>query len=162
MSTSRLAYCLLLCCLALPMAAQAEIFANARKGYSFTVPPHWRMANPDYTLTGPSGGSLSESALHPEGPKTLETISKTAGMIACIGADYHDTLERFELGGDNWKGLVSVFREPMRNNRLQRHVLQLVAQHGEDFRLFYLAVPSKEWLGDGSVARDMLAALRFD
>lgn len=143
------------------LPASAEIFGNPGGQYSFKVPPHWRLAHPDFTLTGPGGASLTESSLHPDGARTLERISKTAGMIACIGADYHDTLERFELSGENWTGLVSVFKEPRRSNRLQRHVLQLVAQHGEHFRLFYLAVPSQEWLSGGQSAREMLAALRF-
>lgn len=160
MSVSRLACCLIL--LVVPFAAFGEVIANSGKGYSFKVPPNWRMAHPDFTLTGPTGASLTESSLHPEGARSLEHISKTAGMIACIGADYQDTLERFELGGDNWKGLVSVFREPIRSNRHSRHVLQLVAQHGENFRLFYLAVPTQEWLGDRDAARALLAALRFE
>ncbi|WP_420466692.1 hypothetical protein [Panacagrimonas sp.] len=160
MSVSRLTCCLIL--LSVPAIGWAETISNAGKGYSFTVPANWRMAHPDFTLTGPTGASLTESSLHPAGTRSLEHISKTAGMIACIGADYQDTLERFELGGENWKGLVSVFKEPMRGNRHPRHVLQLVAQHGENFRLFYLAVPSQEWLGDRNAARALLAALRFD
>lgn len=160
MPAARLACCLAL--LMLPAIGTAGVYPNAGKGYSFTVPSSWRMAHPDYTLVGPGGASLTESSLRPDGARSLLHVSKTAGMIACIGADYHDTLERFELAGENWKGLVSVFREPARARGLQRHVLQLVAQHGDHFRLFYLALPSREWLADTAAARELLNALRFD
>ncbi|MCC2656747.1 MAG: hypothetical protein K0Q76_1855 [Panacagrimonas sp.] len=139
----------------------AEGFANPYKGYSFDVPANWRLSHPDYMLTGPRGESLSESDLPPKGERTLLKISKSAGMIACIGADYEDTNEQFELDGENWKGLVRVFVEPRRTNRQQRHVLQLVAQHGENYRLFYLAIPTQEWISDRDSPKRVLAALKF-
>ena len=142
--------------------ASAELFANARKGYSFEAPESWRLAHPDYMLTSTTGASLSESDLPPKGAQTLEKISKSAGMIACIGADYDDTDEQFKLDGEGWKGLVKVFLEPRRTNRQQRHVLQLVAQHGDDYRIFYLAVPTSEWLGNRGSFTKLLGALRFE
>lgn len=148
-------------CLLLAPAAFAEGFPNPHKGYTFDAPPNWRLSHPDYMLTGPSGQSLSESELPPNGERSLVKISKNAGMIACIGADYEDTDEQFALDGEGWKGLVKVFVEPRRTNRQQRHVLQLVAQHGQDYRLFYLAVPTPEWIGDRQAATRLLTALRF-
>lgn len=145
----------------LPWCAQAELFANNRKGYSFEAPPSWRLAHPDFMLMSPSGASLSESDLPPKGERSLERISKTAGMIACIGADYEDTREHFPLAGEGWNGLVSVFVEPTRTNRQPRHVLQLVTQRGNDYRLFYLAVPTREWMSDQGSFKSVLAALRF-
>lgn len=142
-------------------AAHAEGFPNPYKGYSFEAPSNWRLSHPDYMLTGPSGESLSESDLPPQGERSLIKISKNAGMIACIGADYEDTNEQFELDGENWKGLVKVFVEPRRTNRQQRHVLQLVAQHGENYRLFYLAIPTQEWKSDRDSTTRVLAALKF-
>ncbi|MGQ0697621.1 MAG: hypothetical protein ACT4PZ_05195 [Panacagrimonas sp.] len=140
--------------------ANAEVFSNPARTYFFEMPRPWYLAHPDFMLMSATGASLSESDL-PQGPQSLERISKTAGMIACIGADYSTTKERFELEGENWKGLVTVFVEPARTNRQPRHVLQLVAQHGKNFRLFYLAVPSREWLSDGAQSRKLLGALRF-
>lgn len=142
-------------------AASAEWFPNPYKGYTFEAPGSWRLSHPDYMLTGPSGESLSESDLPPHGERSLIKISKNAGMIACIGADYEDTNEQFALDGEDWKGLVKVFVEPRRTNRQQRHVLQLVAQHGKDYRLFYLAVPTQEWASDREAPKRVLAALRF-
>lgn len=143
------------------IAASAEVFPNPRKGYAFDAPANWRLSHPDYMLTGPRGESLSESDLPPQGERSLLKISKNAGMIACIGADYEDTNEQFELDGEGWKGLVKVFVEPRRTNRQQRHVLQLVAQHGENYRLFYLAVPTQEWVSNRDSPKRMLSALRF-
>lgn len=145
----------------LPWGAQAELFANPFKGYSFEAPPSWRLAHPDFMLMSPSGASLSESDLPPRGERSLEKISTTAGMIACIGADYEDTRQKFALAGEGWSGLVSVFVEPQRTNRQQRHVLQLVAQRGNDYKLFYLAVPTREWLSDQGSFKSVLGALRF-
>lgn len=153
---------LLLLLALLPTTAAAEVFANARKGYAFEASGGWRLAHPDFMLMSPSGAALSESDLPEHGPRSLEKIATTAGMIACIGADYHDTREQFRVSGANWNGLVSVFVEPTRSNRLPRHVLQLVAQSGERFRLFYLAVPSREWLADRVSTTRLLAALRFE
>lgn len=144
-----------------PWSAQAEVFANNAKGYAFEAPMGWRLAHPDFMLMSPSGASLSESDLPPRGERSLEKISKTAGMMACIGADYEDTDQKFSLTGQGWHGLVSVFWEPRRNNREQRHVLQLVVQHGQNYRLFYLAVPSREWLSDRHSFTQVLSALRF-
>jgi hypothetical protein len=145
----------------LASAASAEGFPNPYKGYSFDAPASWRLSHPDYMLTGPRGESLSESDLPPHGERSLIKISKNAGMIACIGADYEDTNEQFSLDGEDWKGLVKVFVEPRRTNRQQRHVLQLVAQHGDNFRLFYLAVPTQQWISDRAASTQLLAALRF-
>ena len=142
-------------------SASADGFANPLKGYTFHAPANWRLSHPDYMLTGPRGESLSESELPPQGERSLLKISKNAGMIACIGADYEDTNEQFELDGEGWRGLVKVFVEPRRSNRQQRHVLQLVAQHGDNYRLFYLAVPTQEWISDRDSPKRMLAALRF-
>lgn len=147
--------------LALSPGVSAELFANAARGYAFEVSGHWKLAHPDFMLMSASGSSLSESELPPRGERSLIKISKNAGMIACIGADYEDTREQFELRGENWNGLVSVFVEPRRSNRPPRHVLQLVAQRGEDYRLFYLAVPTREWLSDRAASTRVLAALRF-
>ncbi len=141
--------------------AQAEVFTHPYKGYSFQTPAQWRLANPDFMLMSASGASLMESDLPPRGEQSLENISKTAGMIACIGADYETTDERFDLSGDAWKGLVTVFREPARYGRPQRHVLQLVAQHGNVYRLFYLAVPTREWLSNREPFKNVLGGLRF-
>lgn len=142
-------------------AASAEVFPNPHKGYAFDAPANWRLSHPDYMLTGPRGESLSESDLPPNGERTLLKISKNAGMIACIGADYEDTNEQFELDGEGWRGLVKVFVEPRRTNRQQRHVLQLVAQHGQSYRLFYLAVPTQAWMQDRDTSKRVLSALRF-
>lgn len=144
-----------------PWSAQAEVFVNSAKGYVFDAPTGWRLAHPDFMLMSPSGASLSESDLPPRGERSLEKISKTAGMIACIGADYEDTEQKFSLTGEGWNGLVSVFWEPRRSNREQRHVLQLVVQHGQNYRLFYLAVPSREWLSNRHSFTQVLSALRF-
>lgn len=144
-----------------PWSAQAEVFANSAKGYVFETPAGWRLAHPDFMLTSPTGASLSESDLPPRGERSLEKISKTAGMMACIGADYQDTEQTFSLSGQGWNGLVSVFWEPRRHNREQRHVLQLVVQHGQNYRLFYLAVPSREWLSNQHSFTQVLSALRF-
>lgn len=144
------------------LAAQAEVFSNPAKGYSFHAPGQWRLANPDFMLMSPSGASLMESDLPPKGAQTLEKISKTAGMIACIGADYETTSERFDLAGEAWKGLVTVFLEPARYGRPPRHVLQMVTQHGEDYRLFYLAVPTREWLSNREPFKKVLGGLRFE
>lgn len=152
---------LILASFLLAPAASAEGFPNPYKGYTFEAPPSWRLSHPDYMLTGPRGESLSESDLPPQGERSLIKISKNAGMIACIGADYEDTNEQFELDGENWKGLVRVFVEPRRTNRQQRHVLQLVAQHGQDYRLFYLAIPTQEWKSNRAPFTGVLAALRF-
>ena len=152
---------LCLACLLLSPGASAELFANPAKGYSFEAPESWRLSHPDFMLTSPSGASLSESDIPPQGERSLLKISKSAGMIACIGADYEDTNEQFELKGENWNGLVKVFVEPRRSNRQPRHVLQLVAQRGSDYRLFYLAVPSREWLSDRGATTRVLGALRF-
>lgn len=152
---------LLLATLSAASPASAEHFPNAKKGYSFEAPESWRLSHPDYMLTSPSGSSLSESDLPPKGVQTLEKISKSAGMIACIGADYEDTNEQFKLDGEGWNGIVKVFLEPRRTNRPQRHVLQLVAQHGEEFRIFYLAMPSNEWLGNRTGFTQVLGGLKF-
>ncbi len=153
---------LLVASLLVAPAASAELFPNVRKGYNFDAPPSWRLAHPDYMLASPSGASLSESDLPPKGAHTLEKISKSAGMIACIGADYEDTNEQFPLDGEGWNGLVKVFVEPRRTNRQQRHVLQLVAQYGENYRIFYLAMPTTEWLGDRGTFTKVLGSLRFE
>lgn len=153
-------FVLLMALLALPLGASSETFSNRGKGYSFEAPRQWRLVNPDFMLMSASGASLSESDL-PQGPRSLERISKTAGMIACIGADYQTTNERFKLDGENWKGLVTVFLEPARINRQPRHVLQLVAQNGDKYRLFYLAVPSREWLSDRESFQKLLGTLRL-
>lgn len=145
----------------LVFAAQAEVFSNPVKGYSFSTPAQWRLANPDFMLMSSSGASLMESDLPPKGPQTLEKISKAAGMIACIGADYETTNEHFDLSGEAWRGLVTVFLEPTRYGRPQRHVLQMVAQHGNDYRLFYLAVPTREWLANREPFKMVLGGLRF-
>lgn len=152
--------------LSLPLLANsavvsAELFANPAKGYAFEAPPSWRLAHPDFMLMSPSGSSLSESEIPPQGERSLVKISTTAGMIACIGADYEDTLEQFHLHGEDWSGLVRVFVEPRRVNRHPRHVLQLVAHRDGDYRLFYLAVPTREWLSDREASKRVLAALRF-
>jgi hypothetical protein len=152
---------LLLASLMLVPSAFAAVFPNAKKGYSFETPDSWRLAHPDYMLASPSGASLSESDLPPLGMHTLDKISKSAGMIACIGADYEDTNEQFKLDGEGWNGMVKVFLEPRRTSGQQRHVLQLVAQHGEIFRIYYLAVPSREWLSDRGAFTKVLAGLRF-
>lgn len=140
---------------------RAERFANIAKGYAFDAPGRWRLASPDFVLADASGASLSESDLPPQGARSLDKISKSAGMMACIGAGYRPTDERFALAGENWNGLVTVFVEPARYNRLPRHVLQLVAQHGDEYRLFYLAVPTGEWLGNRLPFTSLLSALRF-
>lgn len=142
-------------------AVSAELFANPAKGYAFKALHTWRLAHPDFMLMSPSGASLSESEIPPQGERSLIKISKTAGMIACIGADYEDTFEQFDLHGENWRGLVRVFVEPRRAHRHPRHVLQLVAQRGDDYRLFYLAVPTREWLSDREASKRVLAALHF-
>lgn len=147
--------------LLLATAVRAEQFPNAGKGYSFEAPSPWRLAHPDFMLTGPGGASLSEVDLPPRGVRSLEKISKSAGMIACIGADYEDTDEQFQLDGHNWTGLVRVYREPQRSNRQRRHVLQLVAQHEQNYRLFYLAVPTHDWLSDRVPFTQVLSGLRF-
>ena len=159
MRSHRLA--LLSALLLMPVMASAEIFTNAAKGYAFEAPDSWRLAHPDFMLTSPSGASLSESDVPAHGVRTIEKISKSAGMIACIGADYEDTNEQFNLTGPDWTGMVKVFVEPRRANRQQRHVLQLVARRGEDFRLFYLAVPTREWSSDRKPFTNVLSALRF-
>lgn len=156
----RHAYCLLALVLA-PLQAQAEIFAHPHKGYAVETPGGWHLAHPDFMLMSSTGASLSESDLPAHGPRSLERISKTAGMIACIGADYRETDEHFPITGENWNGLVSVFEEPRRANRLPRHVLQLVTQHGDHFRLFYLAVPSREWIQDRAPFKTLLARIRY-
>jgi len=152
---------LLVVTLVVAPSASAELFPNIRKGYNFDAPPSWRLAHPDYMLASPTGASLSESDLPPKGVLTLEKISKSAGMIACIGADYEDTREQFLLDGEGWNGIVKVFVEPRRTHRPQRHVLQLVAQHGESYRIFYLAMPTSEWLGDRKAFTTVLGSLRF-
>ncbi|TDU31409.1 hypothetical protein DFR24_0777 [Panacagrimonas perspica] len=152
---------LLVVTLVVAPSASAELFPNIRKGYNFEAPASWRLAHPDYMLASPSGASLSESDLPPKGVLTLEKISKSAGMIACIGADYEDTNEQFPLDGEGWNGLVKVFVEPRRTNRQQRHVLQLVAQHGDSYRIFYLAMPTTEWKGDRKGFTAVLGSLRF-
>lgn len=141
--------------------ALADVFNNPSKGYSFDMSGHWRLASPDFMLMSPSGASLMESDLPPRGERSLKHISKAAGMIACIGADYETTDEHFDLEGEAWKGIVSVFREPGRYNRPQRHVLQLVAQNGEQFRLFYLAVPTREWQANRERFTQILRGLKF-
>lgn len=140
---------------------RAERFSNTAKGYAFDAPGHWRLASPDFMLTDGSGASLSESDLPPQGARSLDKISRSAGMMACIGANYQATNERFALAGENWKGLVTVFVEPVRYNRQPRHVLQLVAQHGDEYRLFYLAVPTRDWLGNRLPFTTLLSALSF-
>lgn len=146
----------------LAFGARAEVFSNPHKGYSFHTPGQWRLANPDFMLMSSSGASLMESDLPPRGERTLEKISRAAGMIACIGADYETTEEYFDLSGETWRGLVTVFREPARYGRPPRHVLQMVAQHGEVYRLFYLAVPTREWLSNREPFKNVLGGLRFE
>lgn len=143
------------------LAAQAEIIRNPAGGYAFEMSGQWRMASPDFLLEGPDGATLQEAEIPQQKNGSLEQISKTAGMIACIGADYTSTNERFALDGEKWQGLVTVFVEPRRNGRPQRHVLQLVAQHGERYRLFYFAVPSAGWLSNRERHTQVLKALRF-
>lgn len=150
---------LLLLCLSLN--AQAELIVNPSKGYAFDVPRPWRLASPDFMLEGPDGASLMEADIPSQKTLTLEQISKTAGMIACIGADYATTNERFTLDGGHWTGLVTVFVEPRRTGRPPRHVLQLVARHGDKYRLFYFAMPTRDWLGNRDVQTQLLKALRF-
>lgn len=143
-----------------PLAGAAE-FANASRAYAFDVPDQWRMVSPDFMITSPSGASIVEADLPPAGQRTLQKISQNAGMIACIGADYAATDEHFEVSGDRWNGLVTVFQEPARYNRPPRHVLQLVAQVGQSYRLFYYALPSREWMSGHEQALKILRSLKF-
>lgn len=142
-------------------ATRAEIFTNPSGGYAFEAPDSWQLAHPDFMLTSRSGASLYESSLPPGGERSLRKISTSAGMIACIGANYEDTHEQFALSGLDWNGLVRVFVEPRRLHRQPRHVLQLVAQHGDNFHLFYLAVPTREWLSDRVPFTTLLRTLHF-
>jgi hypothetical protein len=143
-----------------PLAGAAE-FANASRAYVIDVPDQWRMVSPDFMITSPSGASIVEADLPPAGQRTLQKISQNAGMIACIGADYSATDEHFEVAGDQWNGLVTVFQEPPRYNRPPRHVLQLVVQTGQSYRLFYYALPSREWLSGHDSALKILRSLKF-
>lgn len=143
-----------------PIVGAAE-FANASRAYVFDVPDQWRMVNPDFMITSPSGASIVEADLPPAGQRTLNKISQNAGMIACIGADYSETDQHFEVAGEQWNGLVTVFQEPMRSGRPPRHVLQLVAQNGQSYRLFYFALPSREWLSGHDAALKILRSLKF-
>lgn len=141
--------------------AQAQRFTNSAKGYSFSMPPGWHLAHPDFMLTSRSGSSLSESDIPAQKQPSLVQISKTAGMIALIGADYEATQDQFRVFGSNWNGLVTVFVEPQRARSAPRHVLQLVTEHGPTFRLFYLAVPSQEWRTRRDEVIALLSALEF-
>ena len=143
-----------------PLAGAAE-FSNAARAYVFDVPDQWRLVNPDFMITSPSGASIVEADLPPAGQRTLQKISQNAGMIACIGADYSATDEHFEVAGEQWNGLVTVFREPARYNRPQRHVLQLVVQTGQSYRLFYFALPSREWMSGHEQALKILRSLKI-
>lgn len=143
-----------------PLAGAAE-FTNTTRAYAFDVPDHWRMVSPDFMLTASNGSSLVEADLPPAGQRTLQKISQNAGMIACIGADYSATDQHFEVSGDQWNGLVTVFQEPARYNRPPRHVLQLVAQSGQTYRLFYYALPSREWHSGRESALKILRSLKF-
>lgn len=140
---------------------QAGEFTNATRAYAFDVPDQWRMVNPDFMITSPSGASIVEADLPPAGQRTLTKISQNAGMIACIGADYAATDEHFEVSGDDWSGLVTVYQEPTRAGKAPRHVLQLVAQSGQQYRLFYFALPTREWLSGHEQALKILRSLKF-
>ncbi len=142
--------------------AQARRLGNVEQGYWFEVPEQWSLAHPDFTMISTSGASLSESFIPPQDAPSLQQISKTAGMIALIGADYQETREQFDLQGDDWNAMVTVFIEPRRTQKPQRHVLQMVTEHRGRFRLFYLAVPSQEWLQSRESVRQLLLALKFE
>lgn len=143
-----------------PLAHAGE-FSNPAHTYAFDVPDHWRMVSPNFMIESPSGASIMEADLPPNGLRTLQKISQNAGMIACIGADYSETNEKFDLAGDRWNGLVTVYQEPVRAGRPPRHVLQLVAQSGQDYRLFYFALPTREWLSGHDGALKILRSLKF-
>ena len=113
------------------------------------------------SITSRSGASLYESDIPAQKNPSLEQISKTAGMISLIAADYAATEESFRLFGPAWKGLVTVFIEPRRSGRPARHVLQLVAESPQGYRLFYLAVPSQQWQQQREATVALLAGLEF-
>lgn len=141
--------------------AQQRRISNRSNHYSFEVAPDWSLANPDFMITSRSGASLYESDIPPQKNVSLQQISKTAGMIALIGADYTATNESFRVFGNAWNGLVTVFVEPRRSSRQGRHVLQLVTERGQEYRLFYLAVPSEQWIQQRERFVAMLAGLEF-
>ena len=140
---------------------QQRRISNGANTYSFEVASDWSLANPDFMLTSRGGASLYESDIPPQKNMSLQQISKTAGMIARIGADYAETNESFALFGNAWSGQVTVFVEPRRSGRLGRHVLQLVTKRGSEYRLFYLAIPTQQWLQQRERFVALLSGLQF-
>lgn len=153
--------CLLFMCLQSSAGAQERRISNRSNTYSFAVTSDWSLANPDFMLTTGYGASLQESDIPPQKNPSLTQISKTAGMIALIGADYASTDDSFTIFGENWEGLVTVFIEPRRTGKTGRHVLQLVARHGNSYRLFYLSLPSALWRTERDRFTGLLSALKF-
>lgn len=145
----------------LSTALEARRFANVEHKYSFDAPAGWSLANPNFMITSHSGASLVESLIPIQARPSLRQISKTAGMIAAIGADYETSHEQFPIKGKNWSGLISVFVEPRRAGREQRHVLQMVTRHQGHYRLFYLAIPSQEWTLSRGSFLTILSGLEF-
>lgn len=148
--------------LLLPICGQAEVFGNSKKGYTFDLPREWRLAHPDFVLEAPNGASITEIELPPAGTRSLEQVNYAATMMAGMRAGYKVTNERFDLSGEEWSGRVTVFEEPRRNGGVPRHVLQLVASVKNQYRLFYLAVPSREWLSNREPYKKLLGTFRLN
>jgi hypothetical protein len=146
--------------LAAPVCSQAELLGNAKKGYAFELPHEWRMANPDFVLEAPNGASITEIELPPEGERSLDQVSYAATMMAGMRAGYQVTSDRFDLNGQDWQGRVTVFVEPKRYGMMPRHVLQLVARVQQQYRLFYLAIPSREWESNREPIKKLLGGFR--
>lgn len=141
--------------------AEPRRIADASNAYSFEFPSGWSRIGQEYVVTSASGASLVESDVPPQKDMSLAQISKTAGMMALIAADYAETPERFPLFGNRWQGLVTVFIEPRRAGRASRYVLQLVCQHDQSFRLFYLAIPNQLWRHQRDRYLALLSGLQF-
>ena len=141
--------------------AQAEWMVNASKGYAFDAPPGWRMARPDYVLESRNGASLTQISLPPANGRGLKRVNYAATMMAGMRAGYRRTAQEFSMNGEGWQAYVTVFREPTRYGIGPRNVLQFVTKAGEQYWLFYLALPAREWNQNPARYKKVLASYRI-
>ncbi|MFW5426034.1 MAG: hypothetical protein ACKE8R_02170 [Methylophagaceae bacterium] len=141
-------------------SVSATVIISPDNTFSFELPDNWKLEPEGFLIKSTNGELLTDIDLPTEGIKSIDQISQLAKIIVGMGLGYSPTKEKFDLKGNSWTGIAQVMNDT-KSKVADRIVIQFIAQHNQQYKLFYLGLSKQQWQKNSEFYKDILKKLQF-
>jgi hypothetical protein len=136
-------------------AWSAEV-VDAKENHAFIVPDGWEDQKGRFGLYvyAESGGNLSESKLPFQAQSVDEASARLVKTFANANTTFRQIGQSVAVSGKTWNGRIATFEGTVNT------ILQMVANDGRKYRVFYLTVPNEKFRASKDQYLDVLRTWR--